>query len=222
VFSGPRRGRIDLRQAAQRASRGAGIGQREGGRRLAEREGHRRGVFGEVHVGAVDRDRDGGRRVGQEAEDAEALSFVIPDDLAQIIDAVNRCGGAAWQIDNRVGAATVYEAMALAAAVLVGSDDLAQIVDAVSHCGGTAWRIDHRVGAATVNEAVVLAAAVMVISDDLAQIVDPVRIFVIRLGTGVSRQIEGGINAAAVKEAVAAGSILVRSDDLSRGVDAVR
>jgi hypothetical protein len=63
---------------------------------------------------------------------------------------------------------------------------------------------------------VVDEGGVEVIADDLAGIVDAVG----RGATGARGVVEGGVRAAAEKEAVVAAAVSIRPGDLTRGVDA--
>src|SRR6516225_9594072 len=103
---------------------------------------------------------------------------VIPDDLAQIVDAVGKGAvGAKGNVDGGVSAAAVKKAMPDAVGVTVSPDDLAGRVDG-HRPGAPAARqgiVERDVHAAAIEEAV--AGSVGVITedrirpDDLAQIV---------------------------------------------------
>ena len=71
---------------------------------------------------------------------------VKPGDLPRCVDAIGIGVNAAWEIDRRVGAAAVEEAVRVAASVGVIPDDLSRRVDAIGKAAGAAWGINRRVG----------------------------------------------------------------------------
>src|SRR5262249_45842554 len=110
-----------------------------------------------------------------------SVGSVSPYDLAQIVDAIGKCGArdGPRNIDGGEGAAAVEEGVKNVVLVRVPADDLACVVDALCD-GDTVYRggqriIEGGVGAAAtrvVEKAVDGAAIILVRPDDLTQIVD--------------------------------------------------
>jgi hypothetical protein len=156
---------------------------------------------------------------------AGSVGTVSTYDLAQIVDAICKCGArdGSRNVDGGVGAAAQQEGVKNVGAVRVPPDDLARIVhagrlgDAV-HRGGQRIVEGGEAAAATwvVEEAVDGADPVLVVPDDLARVVD-------RLWSGETdgqRIVDGGVDTATQKEAVVAVSVSVTADDLAGAVDA--
>ncbi len=156
---------------------------------------------------------------------AGSVGTVSTYDLAQIVDVICKCGArdGARNVDGGVGAAAQQEGVENVGAVRVPADDLACVVhagrlgDAV-YGGGQRIVEGGEAAAASwvVEEAVDGAAVILVRPDDLAGVVD-------RLWHGAPDAqgiVDGGVNAAAQKEAVVAVAVGVHTDDLARVVDA--
>ena len=98
---------------------------------------------------------------------------VMPDDLSRGAHGGDRGGHAAWEIDRRVGAVAVEEAVR-GDAIEVTPGDVCLVVDSIDECIDAAWGIDRRIGAATVKKAVLGEAGIGVMPDDVSLVVDSI------------------------------------------------